>query len=299
GSHPQPERRRRRRRPPRERLVPGSEGRDRGAAGVQGQIAAGGRHPRLPRGESRAPSLASARARPATRPRPVRRRRQAARHRRAGEGRLAQELPGGERASGRPAARGGGGAGDRGDQETMQEGGMMHPRDALLASLHADPADEVAWLALADALEEAGEPLRAELLRLHRSLPGLRPGKKRLAVEQRIQSLLASGVLPCVPTLTNSIGLRLALIPAGRFRMGSPAREPQRMDGETLHDVHVTKPFYLGVYPVTQAEYRAVTGKNPSSFRHESLEEEGPDTDRFPVERVSWTAAVAFCSKLS
>src|SRR3954447_9296145 len=121
---------------------------------------------------------------------------------------------------------------------------MMDPRGALLQSLHDDPADEVAWLALADALEEAGESPRAELLRLHRSLPRLRSGlKKRLGLEGHIQQLLASGVRPCVPALANSIGLELTLIPAGVFRMGSPRREPRRMDDEDLHEVAITKPF--------------------------------------------------------
>src|SRR5262249_35051086 len=138
-------------------------------------------------------------------------------------------------------------------------GRPMDTRATLLESLHADPADEVAWLALADALEEAGEGPRAEVLRLPRSLPRLRPGKKREGVEARVRELLAVGVRPCVPTRTNSIGMRLALIPAGTFRMGSPKREPRRMDDETLHDVRITRPFYLGVYPVTQKEYHAVT----------------------------------------
>src|SRR4051794_6609560 len=101
----------------------------------------------------------------------------------------------------------------------------MDTRGTLLAALHADPGDEVAWLALADWLEEAGDPDRAELIRRHRSLPRTRPGKKRQAAEARIAALLAQGVRPCVPAVTNSLGMELALIPAGKFRMGSPVRE--------------------------------------------------------------------------
>jgi uncharacterized protein (TIGR02996 family) len=176
----------------------------------------------------------------------------------------------------------------------------MNARDALLASLHADPADEVAWLALADALEEQGEAPRAELLRLHRSLPRLKPSNKRLAVERRIQELLASGVSPCVPTRTNCVGMVLALIPAGHFRMGSPAREARRMDDEDLHPVVITRPFYLGVHPVTQAEFRLVTRQSPSRFTRQALAgKNAADPDRFPAEQVTWTAAVDFCSRLS
>jgi len=66
--------------------------------------------------------------------------------------------------------------------------------------------------------------------------------------------------------------------------------------------VEITKPFYLGVYEVTQRQYRAIMGKNPSHFCAG-----GPfasnvkdlDTDDFPVETVSWAEAVEFCKKLS
>ncbi|MGE0755707.1 MAG: caspase family protein, partial [Pirellulaceae bacterium] len=67
-------------------------------------------------------------------------------------------------------------------------------------------------------------------------------------------------------TLTNSIGMKLALIPAGEFRMGSPENEEERFSGEYQHRVRITKPFYLGVYEVTQGEYERVMGENPSWF---------------------------------
>jgi uncharacterized protein (TIGR02996 family) len=175
----------------------------------------------------------------------------------------------------------------------------MDTRQTLLQALHDDPGDDVTWLALADWLEENAEADRAELIRLHRSLPRLRAGKKRYAIEERIQEVLASGVKPCVPTLTNSIGLELALIPAGTFRMGSPPREPRRMDDEKLHSVRITKPFYLGVYPVTQGEFRAVMRSNPSAFNRRTVKDRDVDLTRCPVESVTWTQAVAFCSKLS
>jgi formylglycine-generating enzyme required for sulfatase activity len=56
------------------------------------------------------------------------------------------------------------------------------------------------------------------------------------------------------------------------------------------HFVEITKPFYLGVYEVTQAEYEQVVGSNPSQFK---------DDVRQPVEMVSWFEAVAFCNRLS
>jgi WD40 repeat protein/serine/threonine protein kinase len=99
------------------------------------------------------------------------------------------------------------------------------------------------------------------------------------------------------PQITNSIGMKLARIPAGKFLMGSPENEPGRQANEgPQHEVTITKPFHIGVYEVTQAEYEKVTGKNPSKFNKAN----GPDASGdHPVEMVSWDDAVAFCQKLS
>jgi len=88
---------------------------------------------------------------------------------------------------------------------------------------------------------------------------------------------------------TNSIGMKLRLIPAGEFMMGSPETESERAGRETQHRVSITKPFYLGETEVTQEQYQKVMGKNPSHFK-------GPQN---PVETVSWDDAVEFCRKLS
>jgi formylglycine-generating enzyme required for sulfatase activity/tRNA A-37 threonylcarbamoyl transferase component Bud32 len=91
------------------------------------------------------------------------------------------------------------------------------------------------------------------------------------------------------PAIANSIGMKLRLIPAGDFLMGSPTTEPGRSYDEFQHRVTLTKPFYMGETEVTQAEYQQVMGTNPSSFK-------GPQN---PVERVSWDDAMEFCRKLS
>ena len=93
----------------------------------------------------------------------------------------------------------------------------------------------------------------------------------------------------------NSIGMKLALIPAGKFLMGSPASEAERSGDEgPQHEVEITKPFYLGIHPVTQEQYATVMGKNPAHFTKD--EGGGPS---HPVEQVSWEDAVEFCHKLS
>jgi serine/threonine-protein kinase len=95
--------------------------------------------------------------------------------------------------------------------------------------------------------------------------------------------------------ITNSIGMKLNLIPAGRFMMGSPESEPGRDANEgARHEVTITKPFRIGVHEVTQGEYENVMGKNPA--QHNKANGGGP---YYPVEMVTWDDAVAFCKKLS
>src|SRR5437667_414917 len=104
----------------------------------------------------------------------------------------------------------------------------MDTREALQEALHAEPTDQVAWLALADWLEETECRPQAELLRLHRAVQSAVEGHPRQAAVKRIRDLLRAGVRPCVPERTNSIGMRLVLVPPGRFLMGSPPGEPGR-----------------------------------------------------------------------
>jgi formylglycine-generating enzyme required for sulfatase activity len=91
-------------------------------------------------------------------------------------------------------------------------------------------------------------------------------------------------------TFTNSIGMEFVLIPAGTFMMGSPDSEAEADDDEKpAHCVTISQPFYLGKYPVTQAQWEAMMGNNPSHFS-------GHPT--WPVDGVSWNDAHAFLRKL-
>jgi formylglycine-generating enzyme required for sulfatase activity len=87
----------------------------------------------------------------------------------------------------------------------------------------------------------------------------------------------------------NSIGMELMLIPPGEFLMGSPAFEEGRHGDEAQHKVTLTKPFFMGITEVTQAQYFRVLRKNPSKFK----------AARHPVENVTWDEAVEFCARLS
>jgi formylglycine-generating enzyme required for sulfatase activity len=102
---------------------------------------------------------------------------------------------------------------------------------------------------------------------------------------------------------TNSVGMKLKLIAAGKFKMGSPAEEAER-DGDEgpVHDVAITRPYYLGVYEVTQGQYQKVMGSNPSFFSSRGGGKDrvkGLDTTAFPVDSVSWDEAKQFCDRLS
>jgi formylglycine-generating enzyme required for sulfatase activity len=90
--------------------------------------------------------------------------------------------------------------------------------------------------------------------------------------------------------LGGGVTMKCVLIPAGEFVMGSPDSEHGRGDKEgPRHEVTICKPFYMGVTEVTQAQYEAVMGENPSKFKGATN----------PVDMVSWNDATEFCKKLS
>ena len=91
-------------------------------------------------------------------------------------------------------------------------------------------------------------------------------------------------------TYTNSIGMEFVLIPAGEFEMGSPSDEEDRYDDEgPAHTVTIEESYYLGKYEVTQEQWKAVMGSNPSCFEGDDL----------PVEKVSWNDVQEFIEKLN
>ncbi len=98
--------------------------------------------------------------------------------------------------------------------------------------------------------------------------------------------------------LGNGLNLEMIAIPGGRFLMGTEDREIERLvkrfnlDGfrreKPQHEVTV-QPFFMGKYPITQAQYQEVMSKNPSNFKG----------DERPVEYVTWDEAEEFCQRLS
>jgi formylglycine-generating enzyme required for sulfatase activity len=90
--------------------------------------------------------------------------------------------------------------------------------------------------------------------------------------------------------------VEMVQIQGGTFTMGSPTTELNRYSDETEHQVTLTG-FKMSKHPVTQAQYEAVTGNNPSNFKTPVAPETSTATR--PVEQVTWYDAVEFCNKLS
>jgi formylglycine-generating enzyme required for sulfatase activity/WD40 repeat protein len=92
--------------------------------------------------------------------------------------------------------------------------------------------------------------------------------------------------------LGGNVSTKLALIPAGKFMMGAPASEQGAgHDEKPQHGVVISKPFYMSVYEVTQEQYQAVTGKNPSPREFKAAKN--------PVVMLTWKDVQEFCKRLS
>jgi formylglycine-generating enzyme required for sulfatase activity len=102
--------------------------------------------------------------------------------------------------------------------------------------------------------------------------------------------------------LGGGVKMPFVRIETGKFLMGSPASEAERRDDEFQHEVEITKPYCLGVYVVTQAQYQRVMGTKPSYFSLKGNAADrvsGLNTDKLPVDNVSWEGAMDFCRIVS
>ncbi|ELP56163.1 SUMF1/EgtB/PvdO family nonheme iron enzyme [Microcystis ichthyoblabe FBCC-A1114] len=107
---------------------------------------------------------------------------------------------------------------------------------------------------------------------------------------------LIASPTPFTEKISNVVTLEMVSLPAGQFIMGSADSDPDAWDAEKpQHQVKVNS-FAIGKYPVTQAQYEAVMGTNPSHFKNNSWLKNNLQN---PVENVSWNDAQAFCQKLS
>lgn len=154
---------------------------------------------------------------------------------------------------------------------------------------------------LGRVLDKMIEPLVSRYQKIGDVLQDLDSPKKRpISTPVRSQPVPSLTTTPAVklttPTFTstsgnsvvldcgNGVKLELVKVVAGSFNMGSN----EHADEKPIHRVNLRE-FFIGKYPVTQAQYQAVIGNNRSKFKG----------DRNPVERVSWHDAVKFCEELS
>ncbi|MEM9271595.1 MAG: SUMF1/EgtB/PvdO family nonheme iron enzyme [Cyanobacteria bacterium P01_F01_bin.143] len=131
----------------------------------------------------------------------------------------------------------------------------------------------------ANQIQELEEKHKAEIERLK---------KEKQSQKNSVQS---SHTQDFIEDLGNGVKLEMVAIPGGTFMMGSP--EGEGKDNEKPQHQVTVKPFLMGKYPITQAQYRQLMGVNPSYFKDRE------DAKRRPVEQVSWDEAVEFCQRLS
>ncbi len=124
---------------------------------------------------------------------------------------------------------------------------------------------------------------------------------------EEIRDELADVDAPCSTSLSsdkktlefqfsNGVIMKLVLIPAGKFMMGSPETETGRDDDEgPQREVTISRPFYLGVYEVTQAQWRAVMGTLPWKGKYRDTK----SADNNAADFITWNRASEFCRLLS
>ena len=159
----------------------------------------------------------------------------------------------------------------------LREGVMAEYRGRFDAALSAKDWPEV--LRVAAAAKTVG---RASASWVTEAVAELPPAALASLPPAALASL-PPAVISAIPPLTNSIGMKFKLLPAGTFTMGFKSSD------ETPHDVTLSRPFYLGVYEVTNAQWMRVMGSVPSNWK---------DGNR-PVEQVRWEEAMEFCQRLS
>jgi formylglycine-generating enzyme required for sulfatase activity/serine/threonine protein kinase len=170
-------------------------------------------------------------------------------------------------------------------QSDAQEAAQLQSKlSALLAAARQNDSPERGKAALASL---------DELLKLAPSHPDA------LQLQQKIKAYYT---LKPGQTTTNSIKMALAYIPPGEFILGSPVSEPGRKDDERQHKVKITRPFFMGVTEVTQAQWFQVMGKDyksPDGTHPDDLRGNRFLGDDLPADGISYQEAVDFCTRLS
>ncbi|MEI6332472.1 MAG: formylglycine-generating enzyme family protein [Pseudanabaena sp. ELA645] len=161
---------------------------------------------------------------------------------------------------------------------------------------------EVATIEIIDQGEEVAEavqqqmqvPLEPEFPQIQLELFSFQVAKIHITKQKRIEIIKTDKQgRQFVERLSNNVSLEMMSIPSGSFVMGASEDEQNSYDNERPQHLVNVPSFLMGKYPITQAQYEAVMGTNPSYFKDK------PDSPSRPVEQVSWEDAQEFCKKLS
>jgi formylglycine-generating enzyme required for sulfatase activity len=182
--------------------------------------------------------------------------------------------------------------------------------DLVLTALEEDPADRMAdaGTMLTTLLDESAKNAAPKATRQGRQAGEDAKGRTQEDVERKAReeaeqaakqeqrkvehqareeaTRVASSPRDDQPWAVPDLGMKFVHVAPGSFQMGSADGDA---DGKPVHEVRITRPFWIGKYEVTQAEYEKIMGWNPSIFKG------APN----PVVGVSWDDAVAFCRKLT
>jgi uncharacterized protein (TIGR02996 family) len=177
---------------------------------------------------------------------------------------------------------------------TSNKSDYQATEQGFFVAIEENPQELANWLVFADFLEDHAHPC-AEITRLWAT--------KRFSAAQggeraRLDALLTSGLRPHLPRHVNSIGMECVLVPSDTFWMSE-------RDENARRQVEIPYSYYMGAHPVTQGQWQAVTGSNPSYFSRtrdgKDRVKEISDAERkqFPVECVSWDDVQKFLADLN
>ncbi len=180
--------------------------------------------------------------------------------------------------------------------------GVTRPRSKLIRAL-PDPWPDLLDDCCDETIDNRPADFAAVLERLKSASPPERAEEKPQPKAQPAASPQQPAPAKPAKKPTSSIGVTLVRIEPGSFQMGTtkeqidqllrlfPDSKREWFDAEQpQHRVKIARPFFLGTHPVTQGQYEAIMGSNPSHFK---------GSDDLPVETVSWLDAVSFCNKMS
>jgi formylglycine-generating enzyme required for sulfatase activity len=143
------------------------------------------------------------------------------------------------------------------------------------------------WAVIAAALLSGGVQPPASGQGAGRPTPTPRMGTRRTPRTETRRTPTPEPRPTPVPTPRSAPQIEMVLVPGGTFMMGSPESNETLIEETPQHSVTV-RSFYVSKYEVTQAQWRAVMGTNPSINKGDNL----------PVDNVTWYAAVEFCRQL-